>query len=92
MFREGRFEITVTTEEIHRESRTDVEFSELKKPSYWNQCRDAKPYWDTFQKNGIELDFDVEADGKVRLVTFRLDDRRRATLERNLQRQAIEAG
>jgi hypothetical protein len=88
MFAEGRFEITVPIDEIHRESRTDVTISELRKSGYWNMCRDAKPYWDTFQKNGIELDFEVEADGNVHFVTFRLDGRRRGTLERNLKRQA----
>jgi len=82
MFQDGVPEITVPMEEIHADTKTDVSFAELRRPGYWNPCRDAAKDWDTFQKNGIELDFEVESDGCIHFVTFRLDARRRATMER----------
>lgn len=77
MFQEEWFEITLSVEEIHGQSGTDVSLAELRNPGSWNPCRDAKPDFNTAQKNGLNIDFDVEADGKVQFVTFSLDEARR---------------
>ena len=88
MFQEEKFEIKVSIAKIQKQSGTDVSLADLRKPGYWNQCRDGKKDWDTAQKNGLELDFNVEADGKVAFITFRLDDNRRGTLKRFIERRS----
>lgn len=75
LYRELREQIearrfTLSVEEIHRRTGTTVSLNELRKPGYWNACRDGGPSWDTAQKNGLELDFNVEDDGNVHFVTF----------------------
>lgn len=62
--------ITLSVEEIHRRTGTTIPLNELRNPGYWNACRDGRPSYDTTQKNGLELDFNVEDDGKVHFVTF----------------------
>jgi hypothetical protein len=88
MYREGIFELTVPTEEVHADTGTDVPLSELKKPGYWNPVRDAKNDWDTLPRNGILVDFTVNDEGKVDSVTFKLDESRSEHLRRVLERNA----
>lgn len=87
MFKEETFEVKVSVTKIQKQSGTEVSLADLRKPGYWNQCRDGKKDWSNAQKHGIELNFDVEPDGKVAFVTFRLDENRRATLERFIERK-----
>lgn len=91
MFQRGIFELRVPMEDIHYETGTTVPFHELRNPGYWNACRDARRDWDTFQKYGVELVFEVEPDGHVHFVTFRLDSSRRESLERMLQRRTDQS-
>lgn len=87
MFMAEKFETTVKIEEIHVQSGTTVPLIDLRKPAYWKAGRSGKRSWDGAEKNGIEVDFAVADDGCVHFVTFSLDESRRGTLERFIERR-----
>lgn len=87
MFLEGKYELTLASEEVKRNSGTDSKMSDLRNPKYWKAVRDAKTGWDTLSKNGVEVDFDVADDGLVHSLVFRLDETWSGVLERALKRK-----
>lgn len=90
MFIAEQFTTTVKIEEIHTQSQTSVALTELRKPAYWKAGRAGKWNWTGAEKNGIEVDFETGDDGQVHAVTFSLDESRRATLERFIERRAAK--
>jgi hypothetical protein len=73
MVQDRRDEVTLPVTEIHRRTGTSVSLNELQRPAYWNACRNANTTeWRTFQNHGLDIDFNVEEDGTVRFITFRL--------------------
>jgi hypothetical protein len=84
---DGVFELTVPISQVHIESGTDVSLRDLEKPGYWNPVREAKKDWDTLPRNGVLVDFEVDEDGTVRFVTFRLDEKRSDHLRRMIDRR-----
>jgi|SRR5579871_5064337 len=87
MFSAEEFETTVGVDEIHRLSGATISMAEHRKPSFWNACQSGKRNGAGAAKNGIEFSYEVGDDGNVHTVTFRLDDSRRGTLERFIERR-----
>jgi|GEM_PF-5307421 len=87
MFRLEEFQTIVSIEEIRKVSETTVPIAELKKPGYWAACQRGKRDWQCAEKNGIEVTYEVEEDGSVHSVTFHLDESRKGTLQRFIERR-----
>src|SRR5262249_10924356 len=81
MMRRKLAEITLPVEQIYQEVGFGGPFADLRSYSYWNSCRNRIPGWDTHTKQGLEVYFDVNDEGKVDEVTFRLDESWRSLME-----------
>jgi len=90
MFRAGEFQARIEILEIHKLSGTTSSLSDFQKPAYWNACRSGKRNGDGAARSGIEIHFDIEDDGSVQFVTFSLDESRRGTLERFIERRLTQ--
>ena len=86
MYRQRVFEMQVPIETVHEQSGTDQTLADLKEKSFWNAVRDAKQYWDTLPRYGIEADYLTDDVGRVEYVVFRLDGRRRKHLQSVMDR------
>ena len=86
MYRRQCFELTFPVETIQSDSGTDETLEVLQREGFWNAVRDLKKDWDTLPRKGILVDFEVNADGKIDEVTFRLNETRRDHLQRVIER------
>jgi hypothetical protein len=57
---------------VYAESRTSVAESEIRNPGYWRPVAAGGEYWDTFQKQGLSVQYTIGADGKVKDIIFTL--------------------
>jgi hypothetical protein len=73
MIQRGLDEVTLAVAEILRRTGTLVPLRRLQRPGYWNLCRNGNSVeWRTFQNCGLDIDFNVEEEGTVRFITFRI--------------------
>lgn len=86
MYGQKCFELQIPVETIHADSGTNESLDALRSAGFWNAVRDRKKDWDTLPRNGILVDFEVNAAGRIDEVTFRLDEKRRAHLQRVIER------
>jgi len=87
MYRDKCSEITLTIDEIAKGTGADMTREDLCSRSFWSACRDAKEYFDTIPRQGLQIDFDPTAEGKVQEVTFRLDAKRLDHFQRVVLKQ-----
>jgi hypothetical protein len=81
MMRQKRAEITLPIDQVYEEVGFGGPLSDLHSYGYWNACRNHIKDWDTLYKQGIEVDFEVNAQGRVDEVTFRLTESWRSLME-----------
>ena len=81
MMQQRTVEVTLPVEHIYEEVGFGGPFEDLRGYGYWNSCRRHVEYWDTLFKQGIEVDFETNAEGKVDEVTFKLNENWRSLME-----------
>jgi hypothetical protein len=65
--------VVKSTSDVHRETGTHEPLTNLQSRGFWNSCQRGGTDWDALTKAGFELDFEPDENGKVQLVTFRLN-------------------
>jgi hypothetical protein len=81
MMRQRTPEVTLPIRQIYDEVGTDEPFENVTSYGFWNSCRRHIDAWNTLFKQGIEVDFEVNAEGKVNEVTFMLNESWQSLLE-----------
>ena len=58
MYRERRPEITLCIDEIAKATGADMSPEDIRSRHFWNACREAREYFDTVPKQGLEIEFE----------------------------------
>jgi hypothetical protein len=62
----------MTIEEIREATRTKMSIDTLRSKGYWKACRDGKKDFNAQTVEGLALKVEVDAEGKVVAVAYRL--------------------
>lgn len=81
MFSDKCFEKTIPIETVHVQSNTDELLDDLRQPSWWNAVVRVDDHARTLPDAGILVDYELNNQGNVEYVKFRLDERRRESLQ-----------
>ncbi len=81
-------QVTKSVEEIIKETATKESASVLGTQRYWEACQAGKESNDVLSKAGFEIEFELNAEGKVDTVTLQLNGTWKAIMQRVLDRRA----